>query len=1146
MIVPVDQEARTRIESQLDRSMIVEAAAGTGKTTILVRRLVEVLASGNAEIHQIVAVTFTRKAAGELKLRLRQALDEARSSTDRQRAARLTEALKHLEEASIGTIHSFCAEILRTRPVEAEIDPSFAGIDEEEAERLFDRAFRRWVESALERMPDGLGRALSRLASQPSFDGASPIDRLRGAGRVLREWRDYPAAWESRPFDRNGTIDSLVGRVGGLAELYDSNQDARDPLRQALAPAWRLGEWVRRSEAVAVRDYDALEARLTETLRELKRQARRKGRGSWPIDGISRAEVVRRRDDLIDTLESFKRHADAELAVQLRTELGAAVASYDELKHNAGQLDFLDLLIRARDVIRDNPEVRRHLQAAYTHVFVDEFQDTDPLQVEILLLLTAGDPGETDWRKALPAAGKLFLVGDPKQSIYRFRRADVALYEQVKARLRDAGVQVEYLTHSFRSVASLQATVNAAFAREMAEGSAGLQPEYVPLEGGLPDTPGQAAVVAIPVPRPYGTWGRITRYRVEEQQPQALGAWIDWLLHQSGWQVRDPDSGGAPVAVEPRHVAILFRRFMSWRDDVTRPYLSALEARGIPHLLSGGRSFHQREEVGTLRAALNAIEWPDDELSVFATLKGSLFAIADAELLTFRERYGRLHPFRPVPDELEARLEPIAESLGVLAELHQGRNRRPVTATVQELLRRTRSHAGFAMRPAGNQVLANVQRVVELARAFELGGGLSFRGFVQRIGDEAERPGSGEAPVLEEGADGVRIMTVHGAKGLEFPVVVLADMTAQLARAEPSTHIDPDKRLCATRLLGCAPWELLDHAESERQRDRAEAVRLAYVATTRARDLLVVPALGEYPWDDGWVSPLNPALYPARESFRRGTPATGLGCPEFGDRTVLERPQRAHGETESSIRPGLHTAESGTGVVWWDPAALDLDVPYNFGLRQEELLGEDSSGEATAEGHDAYTRWGQRRSRLLERGARRQIDVVVVSEARAGPPEVRGEVAVEHVARDADRPAGRRFGTLVHTVLRDVEFDADRDHVAQLVRFHARVLGAPASEVDAAIVAVGATLQHPLVRRAAAAPVHHREMPFIVPVDATRVADGVVDLLFQEGESWTVVDFKTDARTADLLDRYRAQADWYVWAIGELLGQPTKAVLLSV
>ena len=244
-------------------------------------------------------------------------------------------------------------------------------------------------------------------------------------------------------------------------------------------------------------------------------------------------------------------------------------------------------------------------------------------------------------------------------------------------------------------------------------------------------------------------------------------------------------------------------------------------------------------------------------------------------MLRFRHEVGRLHPFQRLPDTAAPEFRELSDALRVLADLHRARNRRPIADSVTALLEATRAHAGFALRPAGHQVLANVYRVADLARSFELSGGISFRGFVEELEAQAEKSESAEAPVLEEGADGVRLMTVHSAKGLEFPVVILADITANIAAGDPDRYVDGQQRLCATRLLRCAPWELRENEAQERLRERAEGVRVAYVAATRARDLLVVPAVGDEELD-GWVGPLNKAIYPANDRYRNSTRARRL------------------------------------------------------------------------------------------------------------------------------------------------------------------------------------------------------------------------------------------------------------------------------
>ena len=1134
-----DEQARQRIRTSLDESLIVEAAAGTGKTSELVRRIVRVLAQGRADVGSIVAVTFTRKAAGELKLRLRQGLDRARSEDADPSARRyLEQAMVRLEEAHIGTIHSFCADILRERPVEAGIQPGFEELDETEAPRLFGRVFQRWAEETLNEPPPGLRRALERAGSWEA--SRTPLEQIRGAAWRLIEWRDFPSPWRREPFDREAEIDRLVPDVTDLARMALSAKRSGDNLRQALAPAVDFLNRIERAEAVRSRDYDEMEALLVQVGLRLKRN-RKKGRGAFS-DRFTRGQVLDRREEIIALLDEFRVRADAELASLLRDELWELVERYNNAKMRAGKLDFVDLLIATRDLVKSDAAVRRFLQRRFTHLFVDEFQDTDPLQAEILVLLAGDDPDEDDWRRVRPVAGKLFLVGDPKQSIYRFRRADVVLYHALRRDLTARGVGLVYLSRSFRSVPAIQGVVNAAFGPEMNGDPESGQPSYVALEEHASAIPSQPAVIALPVPRPY-RWNYITKRAVSESLPDAIGAFIDWLLNESGWRVRDPVDSSSEVPVASQHVCVLFRRFMSWGRDITRDYVQALESRNVPHLLWGARSFHQREEVETMRAALTAIEWPDDELAVFATLKGSLFAVPDDLLLRYRSTIGPLHPFRPVPDDVAEDFGPISEALSAVRELHRQRNRRPFVETIDDLLERTRAHAGFALRPAGNQKLANVYRVGDLARSFEARGGASFRGFVELLTAESESQSGTESPVLEEGAEGVRIMTVHAAKGLEFPVVILADMTANLATASPDKHVDAERGLAAMRILGCSPWELQDNSEREHRRDEAEGVRVAYVAATRARDLLVVPTIGDQEMA-GWIGALNKSVYTAPGAGRQA--GTALGCPQFGESSVLERPANLMGHEEHSVKPGLHKHAGSYDVVWWDPAALELDVEGSFGVRQEGMLAPDEKGVEAARSLEEYSAWRARRGQLLEKGAAVSLDVFTASEAVSAPPGEPAVVEVIEVDQVEGRPSGPRFGTLVHALLRDAAFDASGEELLQLATFQARLLNAPAEEVAAGVEAARRAFRHPLMGRVRAAARSHREYPVTLAEDGGSILEGVIDLAFLEDDVWQIVDFKTDVDIRSRIEEYTIQVRWYVHAIERITGLRARGYLLRV
>ena len=1133
-----DRAARNRIRESLDESLIVEASAGTGKTSELVRRIVRVLQTGLTSIDKIVAVTFTNKAAGELKLRLRQGLDVARAQASGAAEVRhIEDALEHLEEAAIGTIHAFCALILRERPVEAVVDPAFRELSQPEAERLYHRAFRGWIQQKLGESAPALRRAFARMSWQDPLRNDPPMEQLEQTGRKLVEWRDFPAPWRTGPFDRTGGIDALVERVRELEALCARSRRTRDTLLTALGPLRELAAWIERAEQSRGRDYDTLEGRMLRLLRDLSRD-HRTGAGTF-ADGVARKDVLARRDALLAALEDFRRHADADLAAGLRAEMLGLVERYQTLKRQSGSLDFVDLLILVRNLVRGNAEVRRYLQERFTHIFVDEFQDTDPLQVEILLLLAAADPDQTDWQKAAPAPGKLFVVGDPKQSIYKFRRADVQLYQQVRESLRERGVGLVRLTKSFRALRPIQECVNAAFAPEMTGSVEAGQAEYVPLEQHHQPATAQPCIVALPAPYPYASH-KLAKTAMNACLPDTIAAMVEWLVESSGWQVRDAENAEKLVPLTPRHICLLFRRFLNWGQDLTRDYVRSFEARGIPHLLVGSKSFHRREEVEALRAALNAVEWPEDELALFAALKGSLFAIPDSTLLRYRHEHKPLHPFRLPPEPVPEEFQPVCRALRLLADLHRGRNRRPVADTINELLEATRAHAGFALRPAGHQVLANVYRICDLARSFETGGGISFRGFVEELAAQANRQESAEAPVLEEGAEGVRLMTVHTAKGLEFPVVILADMTANLAAQEPDRFVDAARGLCATRLLRCAPYELLECEGEEKVRELSEGVRVAYVAATRARDLLIVPVCGDEE-RDGWISPLNKAVYPERKDYRESRPAPAC-CPAFGDASVLERPGDFVGHAEFSVKPGLHRARAGGhDVLWWDPATLKLAVGANFGLRQEDILADAGPDD----GLERYHAWQQAREQAIAQGERMEYDVLTPSTA-AGAPPAACEVSIEMLPSPADRPAGPRFGTLVHLVLRDLDLARAGAEAQALARMHGRVLGATAEETEAAAAAATAAAQHPLAARAGRAERLHRELPVMLRLEENRLLEGVIDLAFVENGVWHVVDFKSSADLKSHRAEYERQLQWYGAALSRITGLPVRGWVLGV
>ena len=341
----VDADARRRIRNSLDESLFVEAAAGTGKTTELVARIVNILAAGKARVDQILAVTFTDKAAGELKLRLREELERVRRES--QAGHHLEHAIAHLEEAQVNTIHGFCADLLRERPVEAGLDPSFEVLADPEAQQLFGHAFDLWIQGTLANPPQGDRRALRRRPSGIRFDevpstGGS-ADHLRHAAWRLAAWRDFTEPYKRQPFQRQAVIDQIVAHLYDFAELTEKATNRRnDRLYLDTRPGRLVARAIRTKDEVRPRrrDFDGIEARLVElALNRAFTHPRRGGRSSYG-DGITRSHVIEQHQRIIDLLQNFRRVSDADLAACLQQELLIPVARYAELKTKVGRLDF--------------------------------------------------------------------------------------------------------------------------------------------------------------------------------------------------------------------------------------------------------------------------------------------------------------------------------------------------------------------------------------------------------------------------------------------------------------------------------------------------------------------------------------------------------------------------------------------------------------------------------------------------------------------------------------------------------------------------------------------------------------------------------------------------------------------------------------
>ena len=537
-------------------------------------------------------------------------------------------------------------------------------------------------------------------------------------------------------------------------------------------------------------------------------------------------------------------------------------------------MDFQDLLLRARDVLQSSIPVRRYFQRRFDFVLVDEFQDTDPLQAEIAFFLAEDAEGEpaADWRGCRLKPGKLFVVGDPKQSIYRFRRADIAVYEEAKRLVEGGGGETLALTTNFRTVPSIVSFVNERFGEVFVDPD--LDPDPRPLVAHRDEVErGGARTLALAVPperlpedgdRKVGT--------IVPLIAATVAAFLDQITRVRPWSLRDGD-GVRPA--RPGDVALLVRRMS---PDFIEHYERALTAQGVPFRLVGGKDYFARDEVRAFANVLRAVDNPADRLAVFAALRSPFFGFSDDDLWQLVAKGGTLNYLAPVPPGFRGAIA-LAAAFELLTSLHRLRRVRPPSDVIVRLFEKTRALAAYRLRPEGDQLVANLWKTLDVARAYEAAGPTTLRALVRYLEEETEGGAEeGDSPVGDQAGAQVEVVTVHKAKGLEYPIVVLGDLL----------YGQPPAAKCVLRhaegrgwlkIGGFEPEGWAEAVAAEKLQGAAEDRRLLYVALTRARDHLVVPCLpGEIP--KGWMGPIvraswSPASPPP--SAPRPRPASRAG-----------------------------------------------------------------------------------------------------------------------------------------------------------------------------------------------------------------------------------------------------------------------------
>ncbi len=1061
--------------------IVVTAGAGAGKTRTLVARYLSLLAGGLSPRH-IAAITFTRKAAREMRNRVRASIatylrDETLNPQERNY---WEEIYTQLDAARIGTIHSLCTELLRAHPAEAGIDPRFAMLEEADSTILKNHA----VEEALAMAADDplLVRLFQLFGERGLRDIVETLlnNRLEAERLFQNLPDDLLSSWEERLRRQQlASLQRLLAQASwqdAVAELRANvaaiGDDALEQERQATLSAIATAE-----AATGYSQQRHVLSRLDSI--NLARGSQK----AWPGGKEQQAKVK----EALKTLRTLWRaekgfleldlnEADqvlAEAIPLLRAMFQYAASRYVQSKDARQSLDFDDLEQRALALLQDETVCRRW-QNEISALLVDEYQDTNGRQRDLINSLNG-------------TGGKLFIVGDAKQSIYRFRGADVTVFRAERKRIEQSGRTVT-LTTSYRAHAPLMEALNALMQPVLGVADIEEQPWREPFSPLRHHRQQPAHNVQAPYVELHLGIGSKSSGGLQ-LAANALARRIRTLVDQTDIRFGD--------------IAILCRASRSFT-----PYEDALDALGIPYLTVAGRGFYERPEVRDLLNALQALADPTDDLALVGLLRSPVSGLSDVQLYhLWRRQQEEGHQtlweaICALDEEEQPWLTPT------IKQLHESAGRTGIADLLKAFLDATDYRA--ALRLAGqHRALRNVSKLLELAQAANAGGGIvavdDFLEYISTVRSAAGR--EGEARSTAENA--VQIMTVHQAKGLEFPIVVLGDANSGSTKS-PTVVLDEHLGLMV-KPATCEEAPAIFKAAQEREKamDEAEADRLLYVAATRARDKLLVNGVLSLKKDgqpgklDGWLREL---AVPCR---------------------LHEQTIPGDEEGDQAHQLALQVGETAVHCTIYEPRYHLPAAPTTVEERAAEIAGAWSP-QLIAEVKARRERWEDDILLPVRRVSGRE-------DAGAIPPYL--------------------IGALTHEALATWRFPAEDGAEEESTPFRswfegrARQFGLlAASELSAARQQVEAALQqfrqHSLFAQVNAAEQRLHEVPYLLQ-DEERFEQGRIDLLFRHNGQWTLVEFKTDttANPEQLVERYRGQIQRYARAVRRLLGESPRCVL---
>lgn len=1085
MVEMTDEAARRIIVEQTEETIFVEAGAGTGKTTELVGRILALIRSG-VPVSRIAAITFTEKAASELAERVRKRIEasEAAAETAEQRAV-FSAALKELDQAAIQTLHSFARRLLSLYPLEAGLPPRIALRDDVEASLAFDDRWARFRDRLLddpetervllrgltvglrlrdlETVAESFNENWDRLenialpaAAEPALNAERVID-------PLRELTAWPRPREADGLTRK--IDSLGPFMAAMRELGMTLRDRSGSERSTV-------------------ELDLL--RLLARTPELTKSTT--GRGG-PL-GASKAwqdiesarnllkEAEQARSEMVESCRSW-------VLCELLPRLSGFVLEGAQERRRNGELEFHDLLVLARDLLRQRPDVRRALHERFPRILIDEFQDTDPLQVELAALLAhSGEQGPASWDQAATEAGRLFFVGDPKQSIYRFRRADIELFKRARGAFAARHVP---LSKNFRCRPGIIDWVNLVCARlfdGFGQFPDGRQADWIPLQPGR-DT------VKPPVVHVMGgpAEDEVLMPEVRRREAEAIAAAVlaarkdNWL----GQNERGKTTRYADIAI------LLPTRTNS--PAIER----ALAAAGVPVRIESRSLLFAAQEIRDLTNILAAIDDPTDDVAVLAALRSPAFAMQDGDLLEHVKAGGRWDYTRETPD---ASPECVRDAMASLLGFHEARWLLSIGALVERVIaeRRMLELAISTSRP--REAWRRLRFVSEQARALgDSGTVTSLRQFVHWLRTQAsERVLIAEAVANEPDDDAVRILTVHASKGLEFPIVILAGLGIEPRQNRPSiawAH-DANGRETAGVHIGrygtyfdTPGYEEL--WQNEKVHEALERDRLFYVAATRAKERLVVSL-----------------FHKGKKPNRKGE--------------VVDHSRR-HLDRTCSMAECLSAIQNEVG----DWPVLQIGMALGSGQAATSTL------EDTAEERDTWLKAREERVARLRQAPVRAVTTLVHGDTEDEKPEPEVEEQPWRKGR-----AGTSIGRAVHAVMQTIDL-ATGEHLRETAESQALAEGIANQAAHVARLAESARTS-PSIVAAVATGRYWRELYVGVPI-AGMLVEGFIDLLYESPDGLVVVDYKTDsvrdeAAIDATMERYRLQGAAYALALERALGRP--------